>query len=382
MNTINYIKQLRHKFLINLYRSMPIKKNKIIIWSDSFKSYGCNPKYITEHILKNYPREFDIVWVFDATLPVPDCIPPSVRIVRYFSKEYLYELHTAHFIICNARTSDSYFWRKRKNQVYIQTWHSSLRLKTIEKDAEKHLPENYINAAKSDSKKIDYIISGCEFSTNIFINSFWYSGKIIKSGTPRIDYLLNNEKDNSLYNKIGISPEYKYVLYAPTFRSDKNFQYDFDFENLTKTLENKFGGKWRVLYRLHPNLTFSHAQSNLIDTCINVSRYPDMQELMLVSDMLITDYSSCMFDAAYTKKPCLLFMKDYDKYTSSERELYFNITSLPFAKAYSEVELTNEILSFNNELYNKNTSDFLDKIGSYENGFACEQIAKLIKEVI
>lgn len=382
MNIIKTIKQLRYKLLIQLFRCIPIKKNKIIIWSDSFKSYGCNPKYISEHIMKNYPEEFDIVWVFDATLPVPDSIPNSVRIVRYFSKEYLYELHTSHFVICNARTSNSYFWKKRKNQVYIQTWHSSLRLKTIEKDASEHLPQNYIQAAMSDSKKIDYIISGCEFSTNIFKNSFWYSGKILECGTPRIDYLLNNSKDKDLYEKIGVSSEFKYVLYAPTFRNDKNFEYNFDFRKLTDSLEKKFAGKWRVLYRLHPNLTFSHKQSALDDVCINVSRYPDMQELMLVSDMLISDYSSCIFDAAYTKKPCILFMKDYDNYVKNERKLYFEITSLPFYKAYSENELFDELSNFDTSLYNQRINDFLNTIGSYENGDACQQIINLIKEVI
>ncbi|MBO5413489.1 MAG: CDP-glycerol glycerophosphotransferase family protein, partial [Clostridia bacterium] len=176
MNIVNMVKRLRHKFLIKMYSSIPIKKNKIIIWSNSFKSYGCNPKYIAEYILENYPGEFDIVWVIDADLPVPSDIPEGVRIVRYFSKQYLYELHTARFVVCNARTSDAYFWHKRKNQIYIQTWHSSIRLKTIEKDAENSLPERYIEAAKSDSKKIDYIISGCDFSSRIFKESFWYDG--------------------------------------------------------------------------------------------------------------------------------------------------------------------------------------------------------------
>ena len=108
MSIINKLKSLRHKALIKIYSALPLKRNKIIFWSNSFRSYGCNPKYITEYILENYPNKFDIVWVIDNIVNIPESIPQNVRVVRYFSKEYLYELHTAGFVICNARTDDSY----------------------------------------------------------------------------------------------------------------------------------------------------------------------------------------------------------------------------------------------------------------------------------
>ena len=378
MKLINKIKGLRHKFLIKMYSIMPLKNNKIILWSNSFKSYGCNPKYIAEHLLENHPKEFDIVWVIDADLPVPESIPEGVRVVRYFSKEYLYELHTAKFVICNARTSDSYFWHKRKGQVYIQTWHSSLRLKTIEKDAEKTLPERYIEAAKGDSKKIDYIISGCGFSSKIFKESFWYDGPVLECGTPRIDYLLKEANSKKLLEKANLSGEYRYILYAPTFRTSDDYEYNFDFEKLVNCFEEQFGGKWKVLYRLHPNLIFKIKEHKLPDACIDVCRYSDMQELIAVSDFMITDYSSCMFDMMYIKKPCLLYMPDFEEYTKKERDLYFNIKELPFVKAYTEDEMFEAIQTFNKEKYEADTEEFLSKIGSFETGTACKTIAELI----
>lgn len=378
MNIINAIKGLRHKLLIKMYSALPIKNNKIIMWSNSFRSYGCNPKYIAEHILENYPNEFDIVWVIDADIPVPESIPQGIRVVRYFSKEYLYELHTAKFIICNARTSSSYFWHKRKGQVYIQTWHSSLRLKTIEKDAEKTLPENYIMAAKGDSQKIDYIISGCSFSSKIFRESFWYDGPVIECGTPRIDYLLKETNSKALLEKANLSDEYKYILYAPTFRSDDEYEYNFDFEKLVCAFENHFGGKWKVLYRLHPNLIFKIKEHKLPDVCIDVCGYSDMQELIAISDFMITDYSSCMFDMMYIKKPCLLYMPDFEEYTKKERDLYFNIKELPFIKAYTEDEIFEAVENYDEDRYQIDIDSFLGKIGSFENGTACKTIAELI----
>lgn len=378
MKFIKWLKDMRYMAVIKLYSLLPIQNNKIIVWSDSFKSYGCNPKYIVEYILENYKDEFDIVWVFDACLPQPEQLPEGVRVVKYFSKEYLYELHTAHFIVCNARTSDSYLWHKRKRQIYIQTWHSSLRLKTIEKDAAEFLPEQYISAAKKDSQKIDYIISGCKFSSNIFRNSFWYSGKIVECGTPRTDFLLKNKNNKELLKKANLSDKYHYILYAPTFRQTDQYEYKFDFKSVIKAFENKFGGNWKILYRLHPNLIFKVREYQLGDECINMCCYSDMQELIALSDALITDYSSCMFDMMYAKKPCFLYMPDYENYINSERKMYFDIKQLPFIRAFNEKELAASVYNFNHEEYLKELSIFLDKIGSFEKGTATEAIVDII----
>src|SRR5690606_28368099 len=81
---------------------------------------------------------------------------------------------------------------KRKSQYYIQTWHSPLRLKKIEKDIENNLDESYIERAKIDSKMCDLMISGSDFSWNIYRNSFWYDGEILKCGTPRCDIFFTN----------------------------------------------------------------------------------------------------------------------------------------------------------------------------------------------
>ena len=151
---IKTIKVLRHKLYISLFRCLPLKKNKIIFWADSFKHYGCSPKYIAEFILKEYPERFDLVWVFEEGVEVPEELPAPIRVVKYFSIDYLKELHTAKFVVCNMRTGESYYWKKRKNQVYIQTWHSSLRLKKIEKDAIDSLGIDYEKSAIDDSSKI------------------------------------------------------------------------------------------------------------------------------------------------------------------------------------------------------------------------------------
>lgn len=373
---IETIKALRHKFYISLYRHMPLQHNKIILWADSFKHYGCSPKYIAEYILHHHPNEFDLVWVFETGVEIPTVLPQGIRIVRYFSMDYLRELHTAKFVICNMRTGDSYYWKKRKDQIYIQTWHSSVRLKKIENDAINSLGNDYAQSAKKDSEKIDLLLSGCDFSTEIFRRAFWYDGEIMKSGTPRSDILLNSPDTvrKIVFDCFHIPENKKLILYAPTFRDNKKADlFGMDFAELANALKNT-EDDWVIAYRLHPNIL----QSIHADNCISMSEYSDMQELICAADILITDYSSCMFDMATARKPCILYAPDLESYTNNERGLYFDIQELPFPLTRNMEELCRAITDFDSEKYKTALEAFMKSIGSYEDGHASERVVKYI----
>ena len=271
MSFIQRIKGLRHKAYLEYCRSLPIQQNKIILWSDNFKTFGCSPKYIALHLAEHYPEKYDIVWVLERERPVPADLPAGIRIVRYFSMEYLKEIATAKVVISNHRTSDYHFFRKRKGQYYIQTWHGGLALKMIEADAP-GLPEPYVQAAKADSQKMDLLLSGWEANTQIFKRSFWYDGEILNAGTPRCDGFFGDttairEKVHRFYD---IPAETKLALYAPTFRKDKSVSvFGMDFAMLQAAL----GTDWVVGCRLHPNIDTPTPE----DHCIAMSKYPDMQ---------------------------------------------------------------------------------------------------------
>ena len=252
MSLILNIKALRHKVYLAYCRKKPIQKNKIILWSDNFKSFGCSPKYIALYLAENFPGKYDLVWVLEQGRPVPVGLPEGIRVVRYFSMEYLKEIATAKVIICNHRTTAYHYFEKRKGQFYIQTWHSSLRLKKIEGDAP-GLGEKYVTGAKIDSTKIDLLLSGCRFSSDIFKRAFWYDGEIFEHGTPRCDGFFgsNEAVKRKVFDFYQIPPEKKLALYAPTFRKDKKASvYGMDFAMLGKTL----GSDWAMGCRLHPNL--------------------------------------------------------------------------------------------------------------------------------
>jgi CDP-glycerol glycerophosphotransferase len=378
---IDSVKKMASLVIIYFFNMLPVKRNKIFLFSFYGSQYGCNPKYITEYINENYPADkFDLVWAFtnlDSKVDVA-----GVRKVKVMSLKYFYELCTSKIIITNFRTTDLFV--KRKNQHYIQTWHSSLRLKQIEKDAEDSLPKHYVQMAKKDSLKCDLLLSGSRFGTEILKRSFWYDGEIFEHGIPRNDLLFqsNSYKINQIKQRLNIPYESKVLLYAPTFRKGNNLDvYDLDYSQVVEKLTTKFGGDWIVLVRLHPLLLLKSSHLVYGEKVINVTTYDDVQELLLITDTLISDYSSLIFDFSITKRPCFLYVPDVIEYTSKDRQLYFDLIKLPFISATSNDDLGKKIEDFQNEVYMDSLSEFLDEVGSYEEGKASKHLLKHINKV-
>lgn len=357
-----------------IFRLFKIKNNKIVCTNFSGKGYGDSPKYIIEELLNN-KNNYDIVW---AVKNVNDNnFPKEVRKVKIYSFKYMYELATAKIWINNSRFDS--FVRKRKNQFYLQTWHSPLRLKMIELDAIDKMSDYYKLVMKNDSKMIDLMISGCDFSYNIYQNSFLYNGKIVKVGTPRCDIFFDSKKCSDIKEKIcdyyHISKNKKIIMYAPTFRVDANLDdYILDYKKMIRQL----GNEYILLLRFHPRTNYDISDDTQI---INVSKYPDIQDLLCTCDYLITDYSSCCFDMLIANKPCFLFIKDIEQYMKKERNLYFSIDELPFFKTKKVDELVSYFKSFDKIKYQKNVEVFKKKIDLYEKGTASKKIVKIIEGV-
>ncbi len=375
------VKKFISLIIIWIFNCLPIKNNKIFMVSYYGSQYGCNPKYISEYIMKNYPKGyFDIVWAFHDLGSKKHLT--GFRKVKTMSLRYFYELCTSKVIVTNFRTTDLFI--KRKHQFYIQTWHSSLRLKKIEKDAEDSLTADYVQLAKNDSKKCDLLLSGCEVSTDIFRRAFWYKGNIFQKGSPRNDvfFQLNTEVRMKILKQLNISLDSKLVLYAPTFRKDGSLEvYDLDYEWISDELSKRFGGNWIFLIKLHPHLLSKSDQLKFGKNVLDVTSYDDIQELLCISDILISDYSSLMFDFSITKRPCFLYIPDILDYQKNERNLYFDVKDLPFICAYSNKDLAGKIAGFHYAQYEESLNDFLSTIGSFENGKASEDLVKLINEV-
>ena len=357
-----------------------VHKGRMMCWAYTFKQYSCNPRYLTEYLLENNP-EFEIFWVFKGNVDTSG-VDKRIKCVRYKSLRYFLLVNTAEFFITNART-DPYriYWHKRKGQKYVMLWHGGVALKRIEKDAESQLSYSYLKKAKIDSKVCDLMVSGCRFQTSLLKEKFWYDGEILEKGIPRNDVFFDKahhpEMRERICRKYGISPDSRIVLYAPTFRRDKSIEpYRINWSRVVPELRKIYGTeKVSVLLRLHPNLIGKADASSLVndESVIDVTRYHDMQELLCVSDSLITDYSSSMFDITMLKKPCMLYATDIEKYN---RGYYFDFAELPFPLARNEEELIGNIRTFDSAAYEEAVESFFEKhIGLCEDGNASKAIA-------
>ena len=376
-----YISMKFFKLLNVITPLLKINNNKIVFCSFYGNNYSCNPKYITEEFIRQN-IDCELVWLLDKKkINDISVFPKRVRIVNYCSIQAFYELATAKIWIDNCRKL--MFPKKRKDQFYIQTWHGNIALKKIEKDAIDKIGRQYVRNAKEDASITDFCISNSDHISNLYLNSFWYSDnvKILKYGSPRNDILVNNIDLNHVKEKLLLNLGIKIVLYAPTFRKDHLIgEYNIDYNKLITILKNKYNCEWKFLLRLHPNLILKH-RSNIPENVIDVTMYPDIQELLGISDIVISDYSSLMFDFMFTEKPCFIFATDYESY-KEDRDVYFELNETPFPVAQNNEQLIENIEFFSLEEYNKKIHEFTKRLGCIENGNASQMVVKKICELI
>lgn len=358
-----------------------VKPGRVVCWAYNYKQYGCNPRYLTEYLLEHYP-DMEIVWVFRKGVNI-SAVDKRVKCVRFRTWEYLKMVNSAEFLVTNSRTDPWHiYWHKRPSQKYLMLWHGGAALKRIERDVEDRLGFSYVQKAKRDSKVCDLMISGCRANTELIKRSFWYSGEILEAGIPRNDIFFNEALHRSIRQHIieqyKLPSDGRIVLYAPTFRRSGTIEpYRIDWSDMIPRLERMFGGaKVTLLLRLHPNLIGKADTSSLINhpSVIDMTRYHDMQELLCVSDMLITDYSSSMFDYAMLRRPCMLYATDVAEY---DRGYYYDFRELPFPLAQNSEQLINLIDNFDEKEYQRDLKTFLDeRLGLIERGVAAESLAR------
>ncbi len=374
------IKHMITIILFYLFRVFKIKKNKIVCVSYHGRGYGDSEKYIIDELLK-LNNKLDIVWSINDSVDTTS-FPKQIRFVKIYSIKWIYELATAKVWLNNSRFE--YYIKKRKDQYYIQTWHGSIPLKKIEYDAIDNLSKYYEKSMRNDSEMTNLAISNSRFCTELYKRAFKYNCEILEIGTPRNDVLLNNnylEYNNRIKDYYKIGQNKKVLLYAPTFRNDySNNPYNIDFNKVKKELDTKYKKEWIILIRLHPNIKDPSKLIDYNENIINASNYPDMQELLIGCDILVTDYSSSMFDAIILDKPVFLYTNDLEEYVSKERGFNFELQKLPFLLAKDEKELEDKILSFDELKMQEKYNQFKDEIGLSETGKSSKEVAKIILE--
>lgn len=375
--------------LFYLLRVFPIKKNKVIVTVFNGSRYDDNQKYIMEELHKLIP-DLDIVWVKDPKYEYE--LPAWIRPVKWRSWQWLYEYATAK-IWTNNRCELDYFV-KRKGQLYVETWHGGLGIKKVAGDiiGDYAADRKNIRMFKNPSNMADVFISNSDHLSAIYRRAFKFHGPIWKCGYPKNDMLVQNNPEDGVKarNDLGIPQDHKVLFYAPTWRlrfeKEQHVDmkvYDLDMLRLKQALTERFGGEWTMLIRFHPKLRHYakgclEAQPEVMD----VTDYPDMQQLLMATDVMVSDYSSCVFDAALRRIPCFTYATDFEAYKYEERGVYYEMEELPFPYAKNNDEMEQNVKAFDMEEYLKKWDAFAVRMGLNETGHAAKDIAQKMADFL
>lgn len=367
------------KLAYRFMQKLPVDPKLVVFESGLGKQYSDSPRYIYEE-LKRRNLDYKVVWVYNKRLYLGD---PNAKVIKRLSPAYFYYLATAKFWV-NNQNFPHYFTR-RKETTYIQTWHGTpLKKMLFDLDEIHGRDEGYVDRVTNSIKQWSVLLSPSAYASTIFKSAFRYDGPILESGYPRNDLFFSNNQPKtieSIRTKLQLSDEKKVILYAPTFRDHQSlgngkffFDYPFDFDRVAEALgdEYVFLIRTHVLVTKKPRIPAEHRER-----FIDVTSYPDIQELYLITDLLITDYSSVFFDFANMNRPMFFYAYDLDLYRDTLRGFYLDYyqdlpgpileTEDAFVKALANIpQLTSD--------YQSRLDAFRESYCAMEDGLAASRV--------
>ncbi len=379
-DALNYIKNFAQIIVRNLVKVLflvPIKKNRILFTSFKGEKIADNPKYIYDYLFNKYKDSLEYIWVFNGDKRKAK-LNESVKIVTKNSLKWFFYMETSKVIVDNY--PPALIIPPRKGQMYIETWHAG--------GAYKRIGQAYDAKGEAQRESTDvsmkivnlFVSSSLGFTMGTIEQGYNYKGQIIKCGMPRNDIFFNKIAIQYMSDKIRTKYSLKnlVVLYAPTFRGETDkinkIDYVISIDQLKEALKFRYGINADILVRCH---YLDENKYDFGDDVINVGEYPDMQELLCVADILITDYSSCMWDYALLGRPCLLYTPDIDMYIK-ERGFFTMPEEWPGIICRNMDELCETIINLDEKECAERARRHLEIMGSYEEGHATEIISDRI----
>ncbi len=387
---------LRRRMIYKL-RTLGIKTDSktAIFFAFKGKSYACSPKAIYEYMLSDDKyKDFKFIWAFEDVEPHKYLENNrNTKVVKYGGKEYQKNLASAKYWIFNYRVQDQIY--PKKDQVYVQCWHGTplkklgydLKNTNNAMNTDSEIYEKY----KTDAKKFKYILSPSKFATEKFISA-WnlektnMTHKVIEEGYPRNDFLYNFKQEDveKIKNDLGLPKDKKIILYAPTWRDDQHesgvgytYKTEVDFDLLRDRLKDEYV----ILFRAHYLVANSFDFEKYKGFIYNVSEVDNINDLYIISDILITDYSSVFFDYASLKRPMIFYMYDFDKYKDELRGFYIDIDELPGEITKTENDLINAINKVKDFKYDEKYKKFNEKYNYLDDGNAAKRVTEKIIEM-
>lgn len=351
--------------------------NMVVFSAFDCRSYSDNSRYVSEKLHELRP-ETDIVWLFSDVeaarkqYPIPD----YVRALRAFSVEGMAAMGRARVVVDNFNKK-FYLNFPGKGQFYVQLWHGDRGFKKVGFD---NPSVNFRMLEEFGSLGV----VGSDFGERLFHTAFHFRGELMKVGSPRNDILLRNDpaERSAIRARLGLDEDTRVLLYAPTYRDSelrglKPHQVPLNLDHVLDTLERTTGARWKCLTRSH-YYSGGIAAGETSDRLISATEYPEMAELLLIADALLSDYSSCAGDYALTHRPIFLYQEDTAQYSQETRELYFRMEDTGYLVASTPEELDRLIEQTTPERARENCEAVLGFYGAAETGHATESVAYYI----
>ncbi|MEK5531571.1 CDP-glycerol:glycerophosphate glycerophosphotransferase [Viridibacillus sp. FSL R5-0468] len=374
--------KLTRQIYKDIFQKRPLNEKKIVFESFLGKNYADSPKYIYEYMVKHYP-EYEFVWSFNET---NHDIPGNAKQVKRLSLAYYYHMATAKYWVSNMR--QPLHLQKREGNVFLQTWHGTpLKKLVFDMDEVYSANPKYKQQFYEQSRLWDYLIAANSYSSDIFKSAFKFDKVMLEDGYPRNDTLyINNNSDyiTKMKTKLNIPLDKKVILYAPTWRDDEFYEpgkYKFNLKFDLQKMQEKFGEEYVILLRMHYFIADDLNINGYEGFVYNMSKYDDIAELYLISDILITDYSSVFFDYSNLRRPILFYTYDLEKYRDQLRGFYIDIENeVPGPLVKTTDEIIDAVLNIDKVTieYKEKYDVFYDKICSWESGKATEKIVKKV----
>lgn len=366
----------------HIFLNMKVKENLVVYESFFGKSYSDSPRYVYEYLAKHFPKEYKHVWTLNKKIELPY---GGTRIKRH-SLKFMYYMARAKYFVFNGR--QPLYIRKREGTVFLETWHGTPLKKLVFDMNEVTMAKPlYKKDVYKQSRDWDYLVAPNLFSADIFKRCFMFDNTILHTGYPRNDILHQEQREGQIReikSELCVPPDKKVILYAPTWRDNEfhksggwKFHLMLDLEKMRQAL----GNEYIVLLRTHYFVVDGLDLAQFGGFAYNVSRYDDIARLYLISDVLITDYSSVFFDYANLRRPMLFFTYDLDKYRDVLRGFYMDIEKeLPGPVVFSTEEIIREIQNLPEleKRYQNKYDTFFRKYCGWEDGHSTEKVVHAV----
>ena len=369
------------------YRLISVDDKLVIFISFHGRGYSDNPRAIYEQMKKDERfKDYRFIW-FIKNHKQKGIQIPGAEIKEYFSLPYFYYMSKAKYWIINCKMP--LYICKKENQVYLQTWHGT-PLKRLGHDIIAPKDATFYRSGVSfdqmchsydvDVERYNYMISPNKFCTEVFQTSFGINReRLIETGYPRNDFITNaTEKDvEDLKKKFHLPMDKKIILYAPTWRDNSYVAsgYTFELKADFHKWKEMLGDDYVVVFKPHYLIVNKYEEDHSLDGFLySMSADAEINELYVLSDILITDYSSVFFDYAVLNRPIYFYMYDLEEYKDELRGFYLDIYSEIPGHIYEKEELL-----LNDVKHNVYDYSFLEK---FNDRFNSEQTGNCAQKVI